>query len=78
MKHKGVKIVRVEYLDHIDIGKREDSPVKSVFKYGWAPVGINFPMEKNEALKSVETLITQVMEKCYVTEKEAVKLINEN
>jgi len=77
MKHKGIKIVRVEYLDHIDIGKRENSPVKSVFKKGWAPIGVNFPMSKDEAIISAETLIQQVMEKCDVTEKEAVKLINE-
>lgn len=78
MKHKGVKIERVKWIAGVDIGKRENSPVKSIIKKGWSPIGVNYPMKKQECLDSINCLITNVMQKCSVTEKEAVKLINNN
>jgi len=78
MKYRGVKIERVEYNAGVDIGKRESSPVKSIIKKGWSPIGVGYPMGKQECFDCIDRLIINVIEKCNVTEKEAIKLINNN
>lgn len=76
-KYRGVRIVAVKYLDAIDIGKREDSPVKPLFKQGYSPIGLNYPMSLEECQKSIDNLIAKVMKTCDVDEARAVELLNE-
>lgn len=78
MKYRGVKIVKVKWLDAIDVGKRENSPVKPIWKDGYAPIGTGYPMSLEDCHASIDNLIGRVMEVCDVDEKQAVKLINEN
>lgn len=76
-KYRGVRIVTVKWLDAIDIGKREDSPVKPIFKRGYCPIGINYPMSLEECKKSIDNLIARVMELCGVDAIRAAQLLNE-
>jgi hypothetical protein len=77
MKYRGVKIVRVKANIGVDIGKRESSPVKPIIFLGYSPVGVGYPMEKQECFQSIDNLINRVMTCCKVTEREAVKLLNQ-
>jgi hypothetical protein len=77
MKYRGVIIDKVQWLNSIDIGKRESSPVRPVFKTGYAPHGVNFPMEMNECKESIDVLINKVMSMMRVSEPEAIKLLNQ-
>lgn len=78
MKHRNVKIKTVKYLDSIDIGRYEDTPVKPIFKTGYSPIGMNYPMTIEECKLCIDNLIETVMTTVGVTEDQAVKLINDN
>jgi len=77
MKHRGVKIVRIEYLYAVDIGKTERAEVKPVFKSGFSVVGGAYPDSLKGCKSSIDGLIQKTMEFCAVSEKEAVRLLNE-
>jgi hypothetical protein len=77
MKHRGVKIVKVKWLDAINIGKTEHSPVKPVFKTGFSVVGGTYPDSLEGCKSSIDGLIQKTMECCTVSEKEAVQLLNQ-
>jgi hypothetical protein len=77
MKYRGVKIQQVKWFDSIDIGKREDSPVKAVWKTSYAPLGVNYPMTLEECRKSIDDLIRLTMSCCDIGEHAAVGLLNE-
>jgi hypothetical protein len=78
MQYRGVKIKKVQWVKGIDIGKRENSPVKNIMGIGYSYIGGTYPMELQECYESIDRLIKEVMDKCNVSEKEAVKLINDN
>jgi hypothetical protein len=78
MRYRGVEIVKVMWQDAIDIGKRESSPVRPIYKTGYAPVGVRYPMTMPECHECVDTLITGVMRCVGVSEREAIKLINQD
>lgn len=77
MKHRGVKIIRVSLFAGVDIGKREDSPVKPIIKLLYSPIGMKYPMTLAECKESINGLIAQTMKCCNVDETAAVKLINQ-
>jgi hypothetical protein len=76
MQHRKVKIVKVEWLYGIDIGKREDSPVKPIIKIGYSPIGMSYPMSLKECKECIDQLIVDVMRCVGVPEPDAIKLIN--
>lgn len=78
MKYRDVKIIPIKWLDAIDIGKREDSLVKAVFKTGYGIIGTTYPDTLAGAKASVDHLISLTMSTCNVNEKEAVALLNAN
>jgi hypothetical protein len=78
MKYRGVEIVRADYVSGIDIGKRENSPVKNIITKAFTPIGVGYPMTLNECHESIDRLIKEVCRCVGVPEPEAVKLLNAN
>lgn len=76
MKHRGIKIYKVKYVLGIDIGKRENSPVKNIYGIGYNYSTGKYPMELEECKTAIDNMILQVMKTCAVNEPEAIKLIN--
>lgn len=68
--------MKIKWLDAIDIGLRESSPVKPVFKTGFSVVGGTYPDSLDGCKRSIDNLIQTTMKCCTVSEKEAVKLLN--
>ena len=81
MKYRGVKIGVFEWLYAVDVGKRENSPIKPIYCKGYTPgpirEGCRYPNTLTECKQTIDQLIPQIMSCCSVTEKMAVKLINE-
>jgi hypothetical protein len=77
MKYRGIIIEKIKWLAAIDIGKKENSPVKPVFNTGYSPIGVGYPMELKECYACIDGLIERVIRCCGVKEQEAKRLINE-
>ena len=78
MKHRGVTIVRVPYNAGCRVMDREPFTAKPIIKRGFAPRGVNYPMEKQEAVDAVDWLIEQTMRCCRCDEREAVALLEKS
>lgn len=82
MQYRGVKIVRVPYVVGIDIGRRDNSPVKPIVEHGYSIVGQErdslFPDTLEGCHASIDRLIPELMRLCRVSEQEAVNLLNRN
>jgi len=78
MKYRGVKIEKIKYIIGIDVGKMENSPIKNIYAIGCSPIGVSYPMTIKECHESIDNLIEKCMNNCNVSEKEAVKLLNES
>ena len=77
MKHRGVKIVRIPMFVGVDIGKREESPVRAIVERMFSPAGIKYPMSLAECKASIDGLIAQTMHCCGVDERAAINLLNQ-
>lgn len=79
-KHRGVKIVRVVELGLRAGRNHRGEPTLKTFEFtaGYTVVGMNCTETLPEVRLTIDRLIPQIMQSCGVTEKEAVKLLNEN
>lgn len=69
MKYRGVKIEKIKYIIGIDM---------NIYAIGYSPIGVGYPMTIEECHKSIDNLIEKCMNNYNVSEKEAVKLLNES
>jgi hypothetical protein len=75
MKYHGVKINRIEY-NGACCAKGKKGFERDEILIGYAPVGMSYPMTLKDCQECIDRLIINVMTNCNLSEKEAIKIIN--
>ena len=80
MRHRGMKIIAIKGTECYEGRNHRNEPDFKLREVtvGYSVIGTKYPESVSECKATIDNLIGLVMSICKVSEKEAVKLINEN